>query len=60
MFNGRINTENKFLGWGGGLSEFMVVPRESVHQIPDSMSLEAAGETPRFHPEAPTHLGKQH
>lgn len=30
-------------GWGGGLSEHVVVPRYAVYVIPDSMSLEIAG-----------------
>ena len=30
-------------GWGGGLAEFIVVPRYAVFKIPDSISLEVAG-----------------
>ena len=30
-------------GWGGGLSEHVVIPRKSVFAIPDSMSMEVAG-----------------
>jgi hypothetical protein len=40
------------LGWGGGLSEFIVVPSYSVFKIPDSISLEVAGQycsPPCFH-----------
>lgn len=32
------------LGWGGGLSEHVVVPRKAVYEIPDKVSLEVAGE----------------
>ena len=31
-------------GWGGGLSEYVVVPRKAVFTIPDLMSLEVAGQ----------------
>lgn len=30
-------------GWGGGLSEHVVVPRAAVYEIPDAVSLEAGG-----------------
>ena len=32
-------------GWGGGLSEHVVIPRKAVFKIPDSMSMEVAGES---------------
>lgn len=32
------------VGWGGGLSEHVVVPRKAVYEIPDKVSLEVAGE----------------
>lgn len=30
-------------GWGGGLSEHVVVPRKAVYEVPTSMSMEVAG-----------------
>ena len=30
-------------GWGGGLSEHIVLPRQAVFEIPESVSLEVAG-----------------
>lgn len=30
-------------GWGGGLSEHVVVPRKAVYEIPDSISMEVGG-----------------
>ena len=33
----------KHVGWGGGLSEHIVVPRSAVYEIPDGVSLEAGG-----------------
>ena len=31
-------------GWGGGLSEHVVVPRKAVYEIPENISMEVAGE----------------
>lgn len=31
------------LGWGGGFSDHIVVPRSAVYKIPDSVSLEVGG-----------------
>ena len=33
------------VGWGGGLSEHVVVPRNAVYEIPENVSLEIAGES---------------
>lgn len=33
-----------FLGWGGGLSEHVVVPRAAIYEIPDSVSIKIGGE----------------
>lgn len=33
------------LGWGGGLSEHVVLPRHAIVHIPKSVSLEVGGET---------------
>ncbi|KAL9602497.1 MAG: hypothetical protein Q9219_001791 [cf. Caloplaca sp. 3 TL-2023] len=46
--NGLINCcdNNGFVGlsgWGGGLSEHVVVPRAAVYEIPESVSLELGG-----------------
>lgn len=35
-------------GWGGGLSEHVVVPEYAVYNIPDNMGLDIAGEWPRL------------
>lgn len=39
----RIYTKEIFVGWGGGLSEHVVVPRKAVFEIPDSVSMDIAG-----------------
>lgn len=31
------------LGWGGGLSEHVVIPRTAVFEVPDHISMEVAG-----------------
>ena len=31
------------VGWGGGLSEHVVLPRKSVFSIPDAVSMEVGG-----------------
>ena len=31
------------IGWGGGLSEHVVIPRKSVFAIPDAVSMEVGG-----------------
>ena len=33
-----------FLGWGGGLSEHVALPRTAVYEIPENVSMEVAGE----------------
>ena len=33
-------------GWGGGLSEHVVVPRKAVYEVPKNVSLEVAGKQP--------------
>ena len=33
------------VGWGGGLSEHVVVPRNAVYEIPENVSLEVAGKS---------------
>ena len=35
-------------GWGGGLSEHVVVPRKAAYEIPQNISLEVAGMTTLF------------
>ena len=30
-------------GWGGGLSDHVVVPRKAVYSVPDNVSMEVAG-----------------
>lgn len=35
----------RVLGWGGGLSEHIVLPRHAIVPIPKSISLEVGGET---------------
>lgn len=32
-------------GWGGGLSEHVVIPRKAVYEIPDNISMEVGGES---------------
>lgn len=32
------------IGWGGGLSEHVVVPRAAIYEIPDSVSMKLGGE----------------
>lgn len=32
------------VGWGGGLSEHVVIPRKAVYEIPSNVSMEVAGE----------------
>lgn len=36
---------NSLEGWGGGLSEHVVVPRNAVYEIPENVSLEVAGKS---------------
>lgn len=36
---------SRYLGWGGGLSEHVVLPRHAIVHIPESISLEIGGET---------------
>ena len=36
---------DRLVGWGGGLSEHVVVPRNAVYEIPENVSLEVAGES---------------
>lgn len=31
------------IGWGGGVSEHVVVPRYAVYHIPENISLEVGG-----------------
>ena len=33
-------------GWGGGLSERVVLPRKAVYKVPESVSLDVAGKSP--------------
>jgi len=33
-------------GWGGGLSDFVVVPEYCVIKVPDNVPLDVAGECP--------------
>lgn len=33
----------ELLGWGGGLSEHVVIPRTAVFEVPDQISMEVAG-----------------
>lgn len=37
-------TFGHFLGWGGGLSDFVVVPEYCVIKVPDNVPLDVAGE----------------
>ena len=43
VFARRMMLSKKYAGWGGGLSEHIVVPRSAVYEIPDGVSLEAGG-----------------
>lgn len=36
---------DRLVGWGGGLSEHVVVPRNAVYEIPENVSLEVAGKS---------------
>ena len=38
---------DRVVGWGGGLSEHVVVPRNAVYELPENVSLEIAGEFQR-------------
>jgi threonine dehydrogenase-like Zn-dependent dehydrogenase len=37
-----------FSGWGGGLSDFVVVPEYCVIKVPDNVPLDVAGEFPAY------------
>lgn len=39
----RLPSQPHIVGWGGGLSEHVVVPRKAVYEVPDNVSLEVAG-----------------
>ena len=36
---------DSLVGWGGGLSEHVVIPRNAVYEIPENVSLEVAGKS---------------
>ena len=40
-------------GWGGGLSDFVVVPEYCVIKVPDNVPLDVAGEFPALILEGP-------
>ena len=44
----RLPSQTHIVGWGGGLSEHVVVPRKAVYEIPDNVSLEVAGKSPLY------------
>lgn len=38
-----VQVDRRYKGWGGGLSEHIVIPRQSVYTIPESVSMEVGG-----------------